>query len=598
MSHRLSLLALVLFSASARALPPTDLFSRFGPAVVVLETYDSAGERLGSLTATTVAREKLVTVCDAIETAAALRVLAKAGKLEAIPEARDRERNLCLLSVPGLDTSPLDVATGAPAVGSRGYAVSNALGLGVGISDGVIAAVRSFSVGNYIQFTAPISPGSEGGALIDEEGRLLGIVDYRRRDGQNVNFAPLAAWIGEIASRAAADAPKLQRLDRATVLVGEKNWAELKQLAESWSAAEPTSVDPWRYFIRGVREQGDAEAELRGWRALYRLDTTAAAGIGLGGQLLVRKQHAEASELAQRQVNQHPADAASWHLLGLTQQAQGKLDDAEKSFSRAVELDPWLLDAYQSMARLAQGRGNTAASIAIWRRLAGLRPNDINVRLGLVNAYLAAGKAGKAWATLGRLSDMQADDALAWYWKGVTLAALGAPEQAAVAYRKSLERKPPVTEWPWGGLGLARLEQRRLPEAIAAFREARQANPTSEQWTYQLLIPLKDGGHLEEALKISSDLITRYPNEARYWRQHGFVLSILDRPAEAIPAYERTLHLEPRQGKVWAAMIEACQQTNKQPEARRAYETLRGIDGAMAEAAYRKAILPYEERRP
>ena len=62
------------------------------------------------------------------------------------------------------------------------------------ISEGVVAGIRHFPAGDYIQFSAPISPGSEGGALVDEQGRLVGVIDYRRRDGQNENYQYDTLW--------------------------------------------------------------------------------------------------------------------------------------------------------------------------------------------------------------------------------------------------------------------------------------------------------------------------------------------------------------------------------------------------------------------
>jgi len=40
-----------------------------------------------------------------------------------------------------------------------------------------------------LQFTAPLSPGSSGGVLVDAEARILGIVMGSLSVGQNINFA-------------------------------------------------------------------------------------------------------------------------------------------------------------------------------------------------------------------------------------------------------------------------------------------------------------------------------------------------------------------------------------------------------------------------
>ena len=57
-----------------------------------------------------------------------------------------------------------------------------------------------------IQTTAPISPGSSGGGLFDLSGRLVGIMTFQHRFGQNLNFALPADWIGQMRARHASQA--------------------------------------------------------------------------------------------------------------------------------------------------------------------------------------------------------------------------------------------------------------------------------------------------------------------------------------------------------------------------------------------------------
>lgn len=48
--------------------------------------------------------------------------------------------------------------------------------------------ISQFSHGN-IQFSAPSSPGSSGGALLNSKDDLLGIISWQRTNSQNINFA-------------------------------------------------------------------------------------------------------------------------------------------------------------------------------------------------------------------------------------------------------------------------------------------------------------------------------------------------------------------------------------------------------------------------
>ncbi len=598
--HAATSLACLALAGPAMALDASQIFARASAAVAVLESFDENGGRLGAHSATVVGPELLVASCEALEAAATLRVSTKgtgAAGVAASATARDRERNLCLLAAPGLGAAALPRRTGALAVGSKVFALSNALGLGVGISEGILAGSRRFPNGDYAQFSAPISPGSEGGALVDDAGRLVGIIDYRRRDGQNVNFAAAAQSIDEIVARAAAAAARLRRFDQAMALLKRQQWGPLHDMAAAWSEAEPDAADAWRFVVAAAKARADGAAELRGWQALRRIDPASAdTGTGLGQALMAGGKPGEALALARQLQAAHPEDAGCWQLLGQAQQVLGQVAEADQSYRRAAELDPWLIDAYAGMARLAQLRGDGKAAVAIWARLAGLYPDQLRPRIGLVDAYLTANQPARAWAALARLAEADADSALAWYLKGIVLHRLDCPEQAAQAFRNSLERKLPGADQAWAGIGYAMAVRQRWPEAIAAFRAARQAAPDNDEWAYQLAIALKDGGRAPEALTLTAALVAKAPEQAQHWRQHGFVLAVLGRPAEAIPAMQHSLEMDPRQAKLWHALIETYQVAGRRDDARRAYERLRAVDGAKAEGAYRAVILPYEEQ--
>lgn len=590
-------LALLCFSTSARALAAHEIFARLSPAVVVLEPIDEQGRALGASSATLIGAERLVARCNVIEMATTLRVSAKSGGLDARVVARDRERNLCLLQAPGLAALAIPQTNAPPAAGSRVFALSNALGLGVGISEGVVAGIRRVSSGDYIQFSAPISPGSEGGALVDEEGRLVGVIDYRRRDGQNVNFASVAAWIGEIEARDQVGKQRLERFDKAMTLFKQQQWPELEAMASLWLGEDPASQDAWRFAIEAAKGRKDAESERRGWEALYRIDpSSTSAGVGLGRRLLSSGNHKDALDLAQKLLTEHPGDASCWLFQGQVQQASGQPKEAEQSYRRALEIDPWLIEAYGHLADLAQARGDAKTAITAWRRISGLYPHLLPPFTNLARVYLADGQLSQAWATLAQVPAQHADDAAVWYLKGVTLSRRGATEEAIKAYQSSLDRKVASPDWAWAGIGFALAADRRFPEAIAAFRSAEKLAPDVDEWRYQLVVNLKDGGRVSEALPIIADLVQKKPDEAKNWRQHGFVLAILGRSAEAIASMEKSLQIDPRQAKTWAALTETYQQEGRREDAMGAYRQLRSLDGPMAETTYRSTILPYEER--
>lgn len=86
--------------------------------------------------------------------------------------------------------SPLIVKTDGELVrGQKIVAIGSPLGLFNSVSDGIVSGFREFSHLSMIQFTAPISNGSSGGALIDMYGRLVGLITAGFDSGQNLNLA-------------------------------------------------------------------------------------------------------------------------------------------------------------------------------------------------------------------------------------------------------------------------------------------------------------------------------------------------------------------------------------------------------------------------
>jgi hypothetical protein len=57
------------------------------------------------------------------------------------------------------------------------------------LSAGLVSGLRTIDSVRHIQITAPISPGSSGGALFDLSGNLLGVTTMGIEDAQAINFA-------------------------------------------------------------------------------------------------------------------------------------------------------------------------------------------------------------------------------------------------------------------------------------------------------------------------------------------------------------------------------------------------------------------------
>lgn len=73
--------------------------------------------------------------------------------------------------------------------GQRVVAIGSPLGLFNSVSDGIISGFRKVDGVDMIQFTAPISHGSSGGAVLNMYGEVIGISTAGVDSGQNINLA-------------------------------------------------------------------------------------------------------------------------------------------------------------------------------------------------------------------------------------------------------------------------------------------------------------------------------------------------------------------------------------------------------------------------
>lgn len=590
---------LLCHHTGSAAMTPQQVYAAVAPSVAALQTVDEQGSPIAQFSATQVGATRYVTVCDGVDAAPALRLRQGEASASARIGARDRERNLCLVEAAQAIGPALTLHAALPATGQRVFAISNALGLGVGISEGVVAGIRSLSPGRLVQFTAPVSPGSEGGALVDDQGRLLAILDYRRRDGQNVNFGSPAAWIAEIAPRADGAAAQLQRFDAAAALSRQEQWQALADHAAAWLVHQPEQPDALRFAIEAAQALGQPDAVLGGWRALRRIKPDdAPTGLGLGGALWGSGLRAEALALARQLVAEHAEDGRVQLFLARVLRASGALADAESAYRRAIGLDAWLTDAYLGLATLAQARNDTATAVSIWSRLSGLYPQELQYREGLVRTSMRAGRPRDALAELDRWPAPHKDSATASLWRAEVLLELGAPEAALQAARQGLARgvDSPAIAWTLSATALARLQ--RHPEAIAAIGQAVALDPGNAARARRQVHFLFDGGQAQEALRAAQALADSHPDQAELLGEYGRALVRSDRHADAVPVLERALQADARQPFVWRALVRAHQNLGQRQQARAAHARLREIDAAQADDVWRSFVQPFEEGRP
>jgi serine protease Do len=144
-----------------------------------------------------------------VEEASEINVtLADGRELEAQVVGRDPQTDIAVLKIEATDLPALTLADSDQIeVGDIVLAVGNPFGLGQTVTTGIVSAKGRATLGldyeDFIQTDAAINPGNSGGALVDVDGRLIGIntaILSRSGGNQGIGFAVptnLARWVME-----------------------------------------------------------------------------------------------------------------------------------------------------------------------------------------------------------------------------------------------------------------------------------------------------------------------------------------------------------------------------------------------------------------
>ena len=188
-------------------LPAEDIAEKALAATVSLEMKDKSGKTLGIGSGFFVKPNLIATNYHVIEGAA--RGTAKlVGKyttynIEGLT-ATDRDNDLALLKVTAYGIKPLSLGdSDTVRIGETVYVAGNPKGLEGTFSNGIISSRRDKYTKERLQMTAPISPGSSGGPVLNREGKVIGVsfAQHRALDAENLNFAIPSKYIKTLLAR-------------------------------------------------------------------------------------------------------------------------------------------------------------------------------------------------------------------------------------------------------------------------------------------------------------------------------------------------------------------------------------------------------------
>ena len=430
-------------------------------ATVYLEMQDSNGVPLGFGSGFFVGDNLIATNYHVIEGAA--RGTAKlVGRFSTYTiegvTATDQMNDLALLKVTMSGIKPLPLGNSSDVkIGETVYVAGNPRGLEGTFSNGIISSRRDRYAKERLQMTAPISPGSSGGPVLNSKGEVIGISFMTLVGGQNLNFAIPSRYLTELLTES----------------------TPAKPLAEGNRSISAETYFTWgntKYYL------GDYKGAIADYDSAIRLKPDYAGAYynrGLAKGML--GQHFAAIADYDSAIRLKPDDANAYNNRGIVKSNLGQHFAAIADFDSAIRLKPDDADVYYNRGTVKSNLGQHLAAIADYDSTIRLNPDHADAYNNRGIAKRALGQHFAAIADYDIAIRLKPDDAQAYNNRGLAKSKLGQHSAAITDFDIAIRLNPDYAT-AYYNRGVAKALLNRTSEAKqdvrTALRLAKQAGDT------------------------------------------------------------------------------------------------------------------------
>ncbi|MBN2378501.1 tetratricopeptide repeat protein [candidate division WOR-3 bacterium] len=462
-----------------------------GPAVVLIETYFD-DEPLGLGSGFVVSSDGVVvTNYHVIDYADEATVTLTDGRSYDVKGvfAFDEARDIAVLEIAGKNLPALELAdSDSIEVGDQVVAIGNPQGLDNTVSDGIVSALRDLEEeGCFIQITAPISQGSSGGALLDMDGRVVGVTTASYYSGQNLNFA---VPVNDVK-------PLLEFRESKTLA----EISELKAGEEYGMYGYDEVMMGW--FSLNMGDLDEAEAHFR--KVADKEPSNVEAFTGLGYVYLEKTEYAKARGYFEEVVKLAPDDPDGYQGIGVSFIEEGTYDKAVDMLERAYEIDPYDDYTVSALGEAYEGAGRYNDAIRLYQEMIESYPSEPGPYYWMGNCQIANSDWEGAMGSFEKLLVVYPDALQAHIGLGYANLGQDKTGTAVSEFEKALILRSELSDEEildaLKGLGEARLKMGHHKKAQEAFREMIIIDPDSPDAHYGLGRACVAGGDYDEAMK-------------------------------------------------------------------------------------------------
>lgn len=267
-----------------------------------------------------------------------------------------------LVDIPREKVKWIKVSGDLPSIAEQIMVVGSPMGLEQTVSEGIISSIREIpSVGEFFQMSAPISPGSSGGPVINLKGEVIGVTTFQFVRGQNLNFAiagnsvlklkparnglTMSLWTFSKSSQQPKLAEELCRQGYSFSINGDDQKA--LELFKEAIEQDPKNVMAWNGLGSCQVGLNRPDAAIESYKQAIKINPNdAALHYILGNYYTKLDRHQQAIESYKQVIRINPDFESAYFKLGLIYAQLGQLDEGKKAFETVIRLNPDAAPAY------------------------------------------------------------------------------------------------------------------------------------------------------------------------------------------------------------------------------------------------------------
>ncbi|MDE0087886.1 MAG: tetratricopeptide repeat protein [Candidatus Poribacteria bacterium] len=368
-----------------------------------LEMQDKNGNPLGFGNGFFVTPNLIVTNPQVIEGAASgtVKLLGRPTKytIEGFT-AVDEENYLVLLKVNAINIKPLSFGE---TVNSREivYITGNHNGVEGTLSDNAISSLSEGENSKWFQLINRIFPGSSGGPVLNDKGKVVGVFFFSIEGKQRINFAIPSDYLKKLIARSGEVTPLTQRKQSVSAVTYFR-WGYIRSEMRDLKGAIA-------YYTQAIRLKPDY--------------ISAYNNRGIARDML--KQHAAAISDYDVVIRLKPDYLTAYNNRGIAKAQLGQYENAIKDYDKVIEIDKNFLAAYGNRGRAKEAIGKYVAAMSDYNTVIRFRPDDAIAYYNRGNLQFKLKKYENAISDYDKSILLQPKYINAYYSRGITKIELG-----------------------------------------------------------------------------------------------------------------------------------------------------------------------------